>query len=616
MDGPTRLSVLLIEDNAGDARVIQETLIGMWDVRVDLKSATHLSTALEQLAAGGIDVILLDLSLPDSQGLETFLRVHERFPGVPVVVLSGLIDEGMALEAVQKGAQDYLNKAYIPVDGAFLVRSIRYAIERNRAEHELLRLASFPEQSPDAIVETSAEGTVTYANPAARAQFPDLETRVPRHPVIDGLETMFPARQDPAQRSLTREVTLGKKVYEQHLSRIPDTGLIRSYIIDITERKQIEHLKDEFLSTVSHELRTPLTTMKEFVGIIRDQLVGPVTAAQREYLGIIQGNIERFARIINDLLAMAKIEAGHIVVRKELLDLQPLAVQVIQSMRSLADHKRIELILNVPDGVPELFADADKVTQVLMNLIGNAIKFVNGPGRVTIGVADRPGEIQFSVTDTGVGISADDLPTLFEKFRQVRSAPVEGGPVGTGLGLAISKRLVELQGGRIWATSQLGRGSTFSFTLPKYEMEEVLETYLRAALEQAGRAQGHLSVILLEVGRYDALKAQHGPAAADRLLREVEAAIRQSVRRHAGDTVIRWKEDKVIVALEMDAVDARLAADSIKRRLEQQAFAVGSATLSLALSAATATFPEEASSAEELLLFAERQLPRAGHLPH
>ena len=106
---------------------------------------------------------------------------------------------------------------------------------------------------------------------------------------------------------------------------------------------------------------------------------------------------------------------------------------------------------------------------MLFNLVDNAIKFVNGPGRVTLSVADRPGEVLFSVADTGVGISADDLPTLFERFRQVRSAPIEGGPRGTGLGLAITKRLVELHGGHIWATSRLGRGSTFSFTLPRDE---------------------------------------------------------------------------------------------------------------------------------------------------
>ena len=610
MSEPKRLSILLIEDNPGDVHLIRAALADMPDVRVDLVLASRLSTGLEQLAAGGVDVVLLDLSLPDSHGLETFLQVQQRCSGVPVIVLSGLRDEGLAVEAVQKGAQDYLNKAYVPLDSAFLARSVRYAIERKRVERELLRLASFAEQNPHPIIEADAGGAVTYLNPAARAQFPDLETRTPRHPLLDGLEAVFPDGPAAAQRSIAREVTLGSTVYEQHLSWIPDTGLIRSYIIDITERKQVDHLKDEFLSIVSHELRTPLATIKEFLAIISDQLAGPVTAVQQEYLGIIQGNLERFARIINDVLDMAKIEAGHLVVRKARIEIKALLHQVVQSMRPLADRKRIELVLDVPEGLPALFADADKVIQALVNLIDNAIKFINGPGQVTLSAADRPDDIRFSVTDTGVGISADDLPTLFEKFRQVRSVPVEGGPKGTGLGLAITKRLIELHGGRVWAISQLGRGSTFSFTLPKHAIEEVLEECLRANLElDKGEPGGHFSLVLLAIDRYGALKARHGLEAMQHALDTLEAVIREIMYR-PGDLVIRWKEDKIIVGLEGDQATARLLARRITQRLEQRTAAMG---LSPAISflVSTATCPEEAGSAKELLQLTERHLQPA-----
>ena len=174
--------------------------------------------------------------------------------------------------------------------------------------HQLARLASFLEENPNPIIEVDTRGAVTYLNPAARTHFADLLFLSPsEHPIVTGLKETIANLKSAGKQSLTREVTVGNKIYEQHISYVPETDVVRSYNVDITERKQVEHLKDEFLSVVSHELRTPLATIKEFNAMLADQLAGPVTPAQREYLSIIKTNVDRLARIIDDLLDMAKI---------------------------------------------------------------------------------------------------------------------------------------------------------------------------------------------------------------------------------------------------------------------------------------------------------------------
>ncbi len=597
-----RIRTLLIEDNPGDSRLIQEVLSEAKGVAFDVTCANRLAEGLQHLAGQGADVVLLDLSLPDSRGLETFVKTHAQAPEVPIILLTGLEDELLAVEAVQKGAQDYLGKAYVQLDSILLVRAIRYAIERKRAEKELVRLASFPEQNPNPIIEINLSGAVTYLNPAARAEFPDLSVRPHDHPVIRQLKAATTTLRQHDKPSIALEAFAGNKVYELHVSYVPESNVIRSYSIDITERKQVERLKDEFLSTVSHELRTPLATIKEFIGIIADQIAGPVTADQREYLTIIKTNVERLARIINDLLDMAKIEAGHIALSKAFVQTRALIEQVALSMQPLADTKRLALRCNIPERLPGLYADADKVIQVLVNLLGNAVKFTDGGGQVTVDVAERQNELEFSVTDTGPGIAAGDIPKLFEKFHQLRPNPGGGGSKGTGLGLAISKRLVELHGGRIWVTSVVGQGSTFAFTLPKYELEEVFPDYLEHCIEEAKRRGTRFSLILLTIQNFQALKAQHGVEETGRLLKELELVTREAVRGGTSDVVTRWQEgETVVIAAEVDKAGAQQIAGRITQTIERRSLVMGGQQATVSLKATTATYPDEAFKAGDLL---------------
>jgi signal transduction histidine kinase len=231
--------------------------------------------------------------------------------------------------------------------------------------------------------------------------------------------------------------------------------------------KELDRLKSDFVSNVSHELRTPLTAIKGAVDLLLREVPGPLNENQTHHLSRVRSNTQHLAGLINDLLDLSKIEEeGKIELDAGRVSLGGLVHEVMETVKPLAAEKRVLLEVTVPEPSVLVWADRDKVTQVLMNLIGNAIKFTPSDGRIGVSTAnDRRGWVRVSIRDAGPGIPASEQEKIFEKFYQVTQ---DGGPKpkGTGLGLAISKSLVELHGGKIWVESEPSRGSTFSFTLP------------------------------------------------------------------------------------------------------------------------------------------------------
>jgi signal transduction histidine kinase len=224
--------------------------------------------------------------------------------------------------------------------------------------------------------------------------------------------------------------------------------------------------KSEFLANVSHELRTPLTAIKGFVDNMLDGLTGELNSGQLRYLTRIKANTDRLARLINDLLDLTRIEAGRLELRPTSLLLTPLVTEVVASLRPVAEDKHIQLDVAAAAPDATAWADRDQVTQVLMNLLGNALKFTPAHGHITVTIArDGAAWVQIAVADTGPGIAAEEAAKIFDQFYQVAHVGTQR-PHGTGLGLAISKMLVEMQRGRLWVESVVGRGSTFYFTLP------------------------------------------------------------------------------------------------------------------------------------------------------
>ena len=357
------MKVLLIENQPSDAELARQLLL-KGPHPCDVEWVETLGLGLERLKKGGIDVILLDLGLSDSQGLDSVRRMQAQAPRVPVVVLTGSYEqELLAVEALQEGAQDYLMKDGL--DGKLLSRSIRYAIERKRSEDKL---------------------------------------------------------------------------------------------------EEAMAVKSEFTSMVSHELRTPMTVIKEGISMVLEQAAESLSPLHRDYLETTQRNVDRLARLINDVLDFQKLESGQMEFRRDGYDVNAVIQESLADWTALAQPKGLELVTALIPGLPKVPFDKDKITQVLTNLVSNAVKFTP-KGKIAIRTEWLDNAVKVSVQDDGIGIKPEDLPKLFQSFSQI---PFQGArkPGGTGLGLAISKKIVEMHRGKIGVDSVVGQGSTFYFLLP------------------------------------------------------------------------------------------------------------------------------------------------------
>ena len=259
--------------------------------------------------------------------------------------------------------------------------------------------------------------------------------------------------------------------YREHLEE-----LVRERTAELEQRGQeladtnvhLEEMsrhKSQFLANMSHELRTPLNSIIGYTKLMMDGLEGDINEDQRGDLHTVYTNSKHLLELINGLLDLSRIEAGKTVLTYGTFTISDLIAEVIPTMEQLARAKGLTLTYSVAPGIEHLYADKAKTKQVLINILGNAVKFTK-EGSIKLDVAETDSDFTFSVTDTGIGIKEEDLEAIFDSFEQVGPAQIAGYE-GTGLGLAISKKFAEMQGGRIWAESKLAKGTTLTFTLPK-----------------------------------------------------------------------------------------------------------------------------------------------------
>jgi signal transduction histidine kinase len=229
--------------------------------------------------------------------------------------------------------------------------------------------------------------------------------------------------------------------------------------------QELDRMKDDFVSTVSHELRTPLTSIRAFAEILNDNPDTPA-AKRQQFVGVILKETERLTRLINQILDLAKIESGRAQWAAEPVDLGETVREAASATAGLFRERDVRLELALPEGVPPVIADRDRLMQVLLNLLGNAVKFcAPGQGWVRVTLAPGAESLRVDIADNGVGIAPEHQAVIFEKFHQVGDTLTEK-PQGTGLGLPIARRIIRQFGGELWVQSEPGAGSTFSFTIP------------------------------------------------------------------------------------------------------------------------------------------------------
>lgn len=257
------------------------------------------------------------------------------------------------------------------------------------------------------------------------------------------------------------------------VARALDNALLYQEIQEANEKlKVLDKLKDEFLSLATHELRTPMTAIKSYVWMVLNRAANLDEAEKKLYMERVYNSTERLIKLVNELLNVSRIESGRLKLTPGEMDVLALAHEVADELAAKV-HER-SLTLTIQDAnLPHVFADKDKIHEVLLNLIGNGIKFTE-KGSITVGFRENNGMVEIVITDTGRGISREDIGKLFTKFGRLDNTLVALGETGgSGLGLYLSKQLVELSGGKIWVESEVGKGSTFSFSLPIYTGQAV-----------------------------------------------------------------------------------------------------------------------------------------------
>ncbi len=330
----------------------------------------------------------------------------------------------------------------------------------------------------DGVIVLDVTGNVLVINPAARTLLGNVrqagETHSSEVALIPHLLELF---QDPAEaaakelevydaRSVSQRVLKATAVplKDRHGALFGKVAVFH----DITQFKEVDRLKSEFISQVSHELRTPLTSIKGYIDNLRDGIAGALKEKQRHYLDRMARNADHLIRLITDLLDVSRIESGKMALNLTTLSLRDLVSEVISSLRPIAAEKRLEVIVKEGEAGSQVRGDYAKLEQVVVNLLDNAIKFTPPGGRITITMKHDAQYLKTSIRDSGVGIPQEKRLQIFDRFYRIeQESPSKVN--GTGLGLYIAKNLIEMHGGRIWVTSEVGKGSEFSFILPAIE---------------------------------------------------------------------------------------------------------------------------------------------------
>jgi len=376
--------------------------------------------------------------------------------------------------------------------------------------------------------------------------------------------------------------------------------------------KGLDRLKSDFVASASHELRTPLATMQYFTSILLGKTGGNLTESQREYLELIEGNVDRLGRLIDNLLNLSRMESGRLSTKRHRTDLKETILKSITSIQKKADEKRLSIKTTLPKQPLFLYLDEDQITEVLINLLDNAIKFSPEGKTISVSVAPSPKRVAVQVRDQGVGIPEGDQARIFEFFQQGSQTGDSSKEKGLGLGLAIVREIVRRHYGKIHLESKPGEGATFIFELPIYEEEEFFMIRLREGLEKARKTEEALSLLMVEIRAFAALQARLGEERGRELLSQVEACVSRTVRRPS-DLVTSYKRGEIIAVL---AGTGREGIQALNRRLKEalEQERGGWDVEELTIRFGIATYPEDGTVPEELLEKAQLAVKKGVHV--
>ncbi len=504
--------ILIVDDEADISLILK---LQLEDAGYRTVRAHDGLEALECLAQQSFELMLLDIKMPRLNGLQVLERSKHEFPDVAVVMMTAHGNESIAVEAMKKGAIDYISKPFSSDEAVKKVeRAIsfnRARVENHRLQEELAReqqkVAAILEGMEDLLIAVDTAGCLMTVNRRVEEEFGLTRAELIGRAVSEVIKADIPSEQLPCMvalksaepcRDITYTLTLPGRSMPVLSSAAPlreSSGLIGSVEIirDISTLKALEQEKEDFVSMLSHDLKSPITAIVGSLDLVHDGLLGKVNTEQKEYLESAVESCAEMVEMIDTLLDVHKFEAGKMNMAFKQDDPCTLLQKILNRFQPVASRAQLELELEMLGILPEIIFDRGKITRVLGNLLSNAFKFTAEGGKVIIRaeVIDNPVNVtsrivkglypesrlpqegrylMVSVIDDGIGIPSDSLENIFDRFAQARNRLL-GKTRGTGLGLAFCRKVMDAHQGYIWAESKEGSGSTFTVLLPFEEVK-------------------------------------------------------------------------------------------------------------------------------------------------
>jgi len=454
-------------------------------------TAENGQTALDTLAGEPVDIILLDLKMPVLGGEEVLEITGREYPDIPVIIITGHGTVDTAVECMKKGAYDFITKPFqidqflLTVSRAAEKRKLEQKARKFEEENiqnlydlnlEKSRLRTIINCMANGVMVTNRNLEVVLNNPAlmrlleisSEIKNPAPVSSITNEKTLIKTLEQFQSGEASAEASISQEINAGKNTLRAITAPAlgPDKSVVGTVTVleDITAFKQLDQMKSDFVNMVAHELRSPLVAIRQLNSVLLEGLAGPLQEKQQEFINKGVRKIDALLDLINDLLDVAKIEAGKYVQHQVPTDIGRIIEDMVGLMEERAKKQGISLAYSCRDLKP-VQADPKNMEEIFNNLISNAINYSPGGGKVTVTAEGKGEYMEIKVEDAGVGISPEELPKIFDKFYRVKH-PETREVTGTGLGLAIVRGVVEAHNGTIDVESVPDKGTTFRILLP------------------------------------------------------------------------------------------------------------------------------------------------------